>query len=119
MTISRSRAIFLGDTSILGIIYIEAFNSFICYDNNLQKFLTMLGIFVISALFRALVSLLTSNPLRAVGACMLFAPWLILGCGGESMIYVAVILWGTISSIIGAFITGPIMRLVGVSVDER
>ena len=119
MTISRSRAIFLGAASILGIICIEAFNSFICYGNNLQSFLTTLGIFVITALLPALISLLTSNPLRACGACILFAPWLILGCGGESMVYVAVILWGTLSSIIGAFITGPIMRLIGVSVDGR
>lgn len=119
MTISRSRSVFLGVASIFGIIFIQAFNSFACYDQDLQSFLETLGIFDIIPLVPALISLFTSNPLRAIGACILFAPWLILACGGESMVYVAVILWGTPSSIIGALITGPVMRRFGISVGGR
>ena len=119
MTISRSRAILLGVASILGIICIEAFNSFVCYGNDLPSFLATLGVFVIIPLLPALISLLTFNPLRAFGACLLFSPWLILACGGESMIYVAVVLCGTASSIIGALISGPVMRMIGVTVGRR
>jgi len=128
MKISRSRAIHFGVASIFGIVCLQAFNSFACYGHDLQSLVT-LGIFLIIPLLPALISLLTANPLRAVGACLLFAPWLMLAyytdCvrpytgGGASMIHVAVILWGTPSSIIGALITAPIMRLVGVSVGGR
>jgi hypothetical protein len=127
MKMSRSRALFLGVASIFGIICIQAFNSFACYDHDVQSFLDTLRIFVIIPLLPALISLLTSNPLRAFGACLLFAPWLMLAyyadCvephAGASMVYVAVILWGTPSSIIGALVTSPIMRLAGVSVGRR
>lgn len=115
--------------AIVGVIAIQAFNSFTCYGHDLQAFRAALGIFAIIPLLPALASLLTANPLRAVGACLLFAPWLVLAyytdCvrpyagGGASMIYVAVILWGTPSSILGALITGPILRVLGVSVGGR
>ena len=60
---------------------------------------------------------------------LLFAPWLVFAyytdCvrpyqgGGASMIYVAVLLWGTPCAIVGALLTGPVMRLFGVSVAPR
>jgi hypothetical protein len=129
MVISRSRAIFSGITAIAGIIAIQAFNSFACYGHDLRSFLATLGIFLFIPLLPAIISLVTANPLRAIGACLLFAPWLFLAyytdCmrpysgGGASMIYVAVILWGTPSSIIGALVTGPITRTLGISVGGR
>jgi len=35
------------------------------------------------------------------------------------MIYVAVLLWGTPSAIVGALLTGPAMRMSGMSVAPR
>jgi hypothetical protein len=81
--------------------------------------MTTLPIFVLIPLLPAFISLVSANPLRAVGACLLFAPWLFLACDGDSMIYVAVVLWGTPCSIIGALVTGRTMRALGVSVGGR
>ena len=129
MVISRSRAILSGIAAIAGIVAIQAFNSLACYDHDLWSFLTTLGVFLLVPLLPAMISLLSANPLRAVGACLLFAPWLFLAyytdCvrpytgGGASMVYVAVILWGIHSSIIGALVTGPIMRALGASIGGR
>ena len=129
MEISRNRAILYGATAITAVVAIQAFNSFACYDHDFVSFLAVLGIFLLVPLLPPIISLPTSNPLRAVGACLLFAPWLLLAyytdCvrpyagGGASMIYVAVILWGTPCSILGALLTGPVMRALGVSVAGR
>jgi hypothetical protein len=129
MLISRRQALTTGMTAIALVIALQAFNSVGCYRHTLQTFVQVVGMFVLVPLLPALVSLLTANPLRAVGACLLFAPWLVLAyytdCvrpyqgGGASMIYVAVLMWGTPCAIIGALLTGPAMRLLGVSVAPR
>ncbi|QDH69922.1 Na+:solute symporter [Lysobacter alkalisoli] len=129
MVVSRSRAILSGSAAIAAVIAIQAFNSFACYSHDFSSFLAALGIFLLIPLLPAIISLATANPLRALGACLLFVPWLLLAyytdCarpytgGGASMIYVAVILWGTPCSIVGALVTGPIMRALGVSVAGR
>ena len=129
MLISRRQALITGMTAIALIIALQAFNSVGCYGHTLLTFVQVVGMFVLVPLLPALVSLLTANPLRAVGACLLFAPWLVLAyytdCvrpyqgGGASMIYVAVLMWGTPCAIIGALLTGPAMRLLGVSVAPR
>ncbi|WP_226468023.1 Na+:solute symporter [Luteimonas panaciterrae] len=129
MLIQRRKAILSGVIAIAGVISIQAFNSFACYGHDLWSFLGALGIFLSLPLLPAILSLVTANPLRAVGACLLFAPWLFFAyytdCvrpytgGGASMIYIAVILWGTPSSIIGALVTGTILRAVGIRVEER
>ena len=115
--------------AILGVVALQAFNSVACYGHGPLQFLTVLGIFLFIPLLPAIVSLATANPLRAVGACVLFAPWLVLAyvtdCvrpytgGGASMVYVAVLLWGTPCAILGALVTGPVMRALGISVDRR
>jgi hypothetical protein len=94
--------------------------------NTTSTFLKTTVMFLGAPLLPALVSLAFPNPLRAVGACALFAPWLLLAyytdCirpysgGGASMIYVAVLLWGTPSAIIGALVTGPVIRGLGIEV---
>ena len=129
MIISRSRALNYGIVAIIGIVAVQAFNSFACYEHDLLDLLTVLGTFLLIPLFPAIISLSTANPLRAVGACLLFAPWLGLAyytdCvrpyagGGASMIYVAVLFWGTPCSILGALVTGPITRSLGISVGGR
>ncbi len=129
MQISRNRAVLVGISAIVGVVAIQTFNSIACYNHDLQLFLTTLGTFLLIPLLPAIISLATSNPLRAVGACLLFAPWLLLAyytdCvrpytgGGASMIYVAVLLWGTPSSIVGALMSGPVMRAFRVTVGGR
>jgi hypothetical protein len=129
MVIQRRKAILSGIIAIAGVIGIQAFNSFACYGHDFWSFLGALGIFLSLPLLPAVISLMTANPLRAIGACLLFAPWLFFAyytdCvrpytgGGASMIYIAVILGGTPSSIIGALVTGPILRAFGISVGGR
>lgn len=118
-----------GIGAIATIIAIHGFNSFACYGLDLRSFVATLGVFLLIPLLPAVVSLVTANPLRAVGACLLLAPWLLLAyyadCiqpdpgGGASMVYVSVLLWGTPSSIIGALASGPVMRALGISVAGR
>jgi hypothetical protein len=129
MQLSRRRALTCGIVAIVGVILLQAFNSFACYHMSFFQFLSAWTIFVSVPLVPACIGLVTKNPLRAVGSCLLFAPWLLLAyytdCirprsgGGASMIYVAVLLWGTPCAVIGALITGPVMRACKVTVDAR
>jgi len=129
MTVSRRNAIAIGVAAIVVVLGLQAFNSFACYDHTLATFLAAVGIFLVVPLLPALVSLATANPLRAVGACLFLAPWLVMAyytdCvrpyagGGASMIYVAVLLWGTPCAVLGALLTGPVLRLVGIRVAAR
>jgi len=126
MLINRGRAVTYGLAAILGVVALQAFNSMACYQHGFGEFLAALGMFLLVPLLAPLVALATANPLRAVGGCLLFAPWLGLAyytdCvrpytgGGASMIYVGVLLWGTPSSILGVLVTGPITRMLGISV---
>lgn len=136
MIVSRNAARLLGISAVAAVLAQQAFNSFSCYDHSLLDYLRAVGVFLFLPLLPALVSLLTANPLRAVGACLLLSPWLWFAyytdCvapyagGGASLIYVAVLLWGTPCALLGALMTGPILRLAGVKVaatgrrdDER
>lgn len=111
------------------MLLLQAFNSVACYKHDLGDFLMVSAFFVLVPLLPALVSLALSNPLRAVGACVLFAPWLLVAyytdCarpysgGGASMIYVVVFMFGTITSLIGALITNSITKSFGVEISER
>jgi hypothetical protein len=111
------------------VLLLQAFNSFACYKHDVLTFLSSTAIFLTIPLLPALVSLAFPNPLPAVGACAFLAPWLLLAyytdCvrpysgGGASMIYVAVLFWGTPSALVGAFITWPVTRFLGIAVNER
>jgi len=110
-----------------GVLLLQAFNSFSCYQHDVATFLSVTFTLLAVPLLPALISLPLKNPLRAVGACALFAPWLVLAyytdCirpysgGGASMIYVAVFLWGTITSVIGALIAPLIAKGAGIEVS--
>jgi hypothetical protein len=129
MQLTRKRALICGTAAVIGVIALQAFNSFSCYHMTFSQFLSAWTLFVLIPLIPAFISLMTANPLRAVGACLLFAPWLVLAyctdCvrpytgGGASMIYVAVLLWGTPSAALGALLTGPLLRALRVTVDGR
>lgn len=129
MNISRRKARLIGVASIGGVLLLQSFNSFACYDHAFAEFLSSTAWFVGIPLLPALVSLALPNPLRAVGACLLFAPWLLLAyytdCvapysgGGASMIYVAVLLFGTVTSLIGALMAGVLAKGLGIEVTDR
>ncbi|MDQ8020483.1 MAG: hypothetical protein REI94_01490, partial [Moraxellaceae bacterium] len=76
MIVTKPRARLVGVIAILGVVVLQGFNSFACYDHDVFTFLAVLGLFVAVPLIPAITSLPTANPLRAVGACLLFAPWL-------------------------------------------
>lgn len=129
MQISRKTAGCWGLAAMAGVVLQQVFNSVACYDHNLLEWLQATGLFLTLPLVVALVGLLSSNPLRAVGACTLFWPWLFLAyyedCvrpysgGGASMVGVAVILWGTPSAIVGAALAGPVFRLFSLHVEQK
>lgn len=126
MLIDRTRATTSGIAAILGIVALQAFNSAACYRHGVGEFLAALGTFLLVPLLLPLIALATANPLRAVGGCLLLAPWLVFAyytdCvrpyagGGASLVYVAVLLWGTPSAILGVLVTGPVLRMLGISV---
>ena len=129
MLITRRRAVLIGIAAIACVVALQAFNSFACYRHDLLEFLSVTGMFLALPLLPALASLVTANPLRAAGACLGVAPWLMIAyyvdCvrpyagGGASMIYVAVVLWGTPCAILGALVSGPVLRACGISVGKR
>jgi hypothetical protein len=120
---SRAHATRIGLASVLGVIVLQLFNSFTCYGHTIEQALTGVA-FIAVPMVPAIVSLALPNPLRAVGASAAFAPWLVLAyvtdCvvpytgGGASMIYVAVVLWGTPCAIVGALLAGPLTRRMGI-----
>lgn len=128
MTLTRSHARRAGVAAICAVLLLQASNSFFCYQHDFGTFLSSTAIFLGIPLLPAFVSLALRNPLRAVGACALLAPWLLLAyytdCvrpysgGGASMIYVAVLLWGTLTSLLGALIGGFVAKALGISVSE-
>ena len=125
MDVTRKRARVYGVLAILGVALVQAFNSFACYKHDALTYLGSL-LYIGIPMLPAVLSLATKNPLRTIGAAILFVPWLVLAyytdCvrqysgGGASMIYVAVFLWGSVSALIGALITGPILKRLRVSV---
>jgi hypothetical protein len=127
MRVTRARARACGAAAIAAVALLQGFNSAACYRHNLDTYLETL-LFIAIPMLPAFVSLATRNPLRAVGASLLFAPWLVVAyfvdCvtpyrgGGASMIYVAVVLFGFPSALAGALVTGPILRRLNVSLDE-
>lgn len=126
VTLSRRRAVTYGLLAIGAVVLVAAFNSFVCYKHDLLAFLTANALFVGPALVVMVICVTLPNPLRALGAAVLFVPWLLLAyytdCirpyagGGASMIYVAVLFWGTPSAILGALLTGPLTRRLGIEV---
>lgn len=121
-TFSYKASFKAGLSAVLAVCGLQAFNSFGCYDHSFAKFAESLG-FIAAPMLPAIIPLLTSKPIRSVGASMLFTPWLAFAyytdCGrpyeggGASMIYVAVVLWGFPSALVGAMLTVPVARELG------
>ena len=115
-----------GWAAIAVVLLLQAFNSFGCYQQDFATFAKSTAFFLGIPLLPAFIALATRNPLRAVGACALFAPWLLLAyytdCvkpyegGGASMVYVAVLMWGTITAWLGFLLTPLVTRRLGIEV---
>lgn len=129
MTLSRPFAVGISIGAILLVVALEVLNSTLCYHLDIRQFRDGFLTFVAPALLVAIIALFTRNPLRAVGACLCFAPWLLFAyytdCvrpyagGGASMIYVAVLFWGLPSAFLGAIAAGPVLRYLGIEVTPR
>jgi len=127
MNIPRKTAVSIGLGALVFVAILQTFNSVVCYKQDVGTYLGTL-MFIAVPMLPAIISLKTKNPLRAVGGSLLFAPWLVFAyytdCvrpytgGGASMIYVAVAFWGLLSAAIGTALTGPVLALFGVSVNE-
>lgn len=121
--LSRRTSRYAGGAAIALVCLLQAFNSFACYRQGVLEYLAVLAIFVGIPMAPAILALKSQHPLRAVGGALLFAPWLGLAyyadCvrpytgGGASMIYVAVVLWGLPSCLVGVWLTVPVARLLG------
>ncbi len=126
MVISRARAFGYGLLAIGAVVVLAAFNSFTCYRHDLETFVAANSLFVAPPLVPAVICLAFPNPLRAVGASLFLAPWLLFAyytdCvapaagGGASMVYVSVLLWGIPSAVAGALLAGPVMRRLNIRV---
>lgn len=124
-TISRRSALRFGLISIAIVIGLELFNGVVCYHHGVEGQLIGLSLVAIGFL-PGLGVLFSKNPLRTVGAAMLFAPWLLFAfytdCvrpyqgGGASMIYVAVVMYGFPCAAVGALLTGPVLKFLRITV---
>lgn len=109
------------------VVGLQLFNGVACYRLSLGYHLAAFGI-VGLAFLPGLVALLSRNPLRTVGAALLFVPWLTLAyytdCvlppkgPASSMSYLVVVVYGFPCAAIGALVTGPLLRLFRVEVSE-
>ncbi|SFZ78172.1 hypothetical protein [Chitinimonas taiwanensis] len=116
---SRATSFLIGLAAIALVVALQTFNSVVCYRHDLATWGLSLC-FVAVPMLPAVLALAGPQPLRAVGASLLFAPWLVyayyIDCikpytgGGASMIYVAVVLYGLPSAIVGTLLTGPLLR---------
>jgi len=126
LIVTRRYARRLGVAAIGAVLLLQALNSAFCYGHSIGEFLRASAFFIAIPLLPAIVSLLLKNPLRAVTACALFAPWLLFAAytdcvrpyagGGASMVYVAVLMYGTVTSLVGALIGGVVTRWMRIEV---
>ena len=126
-SIQRTTAFRAGLFATALIIGMQIFNGFACYELSFGFHLLAIG-FVLFAFLPGLVSLFSKNPLRTVGAALLFAPWLVFAYSTDcilppkgpasSMSYLAVLVYGLPSAAIGAWATGHILAALRVRVGD-
>ena len=126
-SIPRSTALSFGLLATAAVVALQLFNGIACYDLSLGYHLAALAL-VGLAFLPGLVCLPSKNPLRTAGAALLFAPWLVIAfyvdCvlppkgPASSMSYLMVVIYGFLSSAIGALITAPLLRLLRVDVRD-
>ena len=126
-TIPRTSALRIGLVSIVVLMALQLFNGVVCYGLSPGYHLVAFGL-VSLAFLPGLVALFSRNPLRTVGAALLFAPWLVLAyytdcvlpprSAASSMSYLMVVVYGLPSAAIGALITAPVLRLFRLTVID-
>jgi hypothetical protein len=126
-TIPKTLALRIGLASIVVLMTLQLFNGVVCYGLSPGYHLVAFGL-VSLAFLPGLVALYSRNPLRTVGAALLFAPWLVIAyytdcvlpprSAASSMSYLMVVVYGLPSAAIGALITAPILRLFRLTVID-
>lgn len=125
----RQKARSIGAAALVAVLLLQAFNSLACYRHELPQMLRAMVIFVALPMLPAVAGLFSANPLRALGGAIGFAPWLLFaywadcgrpdgaGGGGASLVYVAVLMYGAATGLLGVLLTGPLMRWRGIGID--
>jgi hypothetical protein len=123
----KSTALSIGLLATAAVAGLQLFNGFACYKLSLGYHLAALAL-VALAFLPGIVCLASKNPLRTAGAALLFAPWLVtafyIDCvvppkgPASSMSYLMVVVYGFLSSTLGALITAPVLRLLRVGVTD-
>lgn len=126
MTVSRRHARTLGLTSIVLALGVQLFNDLACYEREFFEALSTLW-FPAIPLVPALIALGSGNPLRAVGGSLVAIGFYLLAfytdCvvpysgGGASMVYVAVVMYGFPLAVVAVFVTGPLLRWMGIVIE--
>lgn len=126
MIVSRRRARTLGFTSIVIALGVQLFNDVTCYERELFEALSTLW-FPAIPLVPALIALGSGNPLRAIGGSLVAVGFYSLAfytdCvvpysgGGASMVYVAVVMYGFPLAVVAVFVTGPLLRWMGIVIE--
>lgn len=129
MILTRTCALWIGVAAIVGTMLLHAMIGFGCYRQDLGMFITGALYFLATPLLPAVLALLRANPLGAVGACLLIAPWMLfawyIDCvkpyagGGASLAYVAVLLYGTPGALLGALLTPWLLDKLGLRIEDR
>jgi hypothetical protein len=128
MTLTHTQARWIGIAAIAGTVMLHAVIGFGCYRQDLGMFITGALYFLMIPLLPAVFALCRANPLGAVGACLMVAPWMLfayhIDCvkpytgGGASLAYVAVILYGTPGAILGALVTPWFTSKAGLQIID-
>lgn len=128
MILTRTHVRWIGIAAIAGVVLLHTVIGFGCYRQDLGMFIMGVLYFLLIPLLPAVLALLRSNPLGAVGACLFVVPWILfayyIDCvkpyagGGASLAYVAVILYGTPGAIFGALVTPWLTRKAGLQVID-
>jgi len=126
-SIHRDIALRAGSLAVAFVLGLQVFNGAACYQLSLGFHLAALAL-VAFAFLPGIASLFTSNPLRAVGAAVLFSPWLVFAyytdCvlppkgPASSMTYLAVVVYGLPSAALGAWATAPVLAALRVRVGD-
>ena len=112
------------------VIALQAFNSFQCYQHDVATFLMTVAVFVLVPLIPSLIAMMTRNPLCAWGGYIGFVPWLVFAyyvdCVrpqsddvGASMVYVNVLLFGSLSCLLGVLLFAAVMWVFQIKVLKR
>ncbi len=125
MKIGIRKARLIGLTAIAAVVVIQLLSSIFCYQNDLSQ-LAFSFMMIAVPFSPALIWILSPNPLLTVGGAALFIPWLVLAftvdCilpyagGGASMMYVAVVIWGFPSTILGMILAKLAMKYFNISI---